>query len=200
MSGAKFRRDQGRGPWPRLQRPVVSTSAGRLASGVIVVAVFGCAGEGASDTEPNTVSSSGSMSLINSREDSAILRASGMAPGDVRSGEVDIRNSGQTSGSFRLSRTGLEDVPSSPALSSRLKLTVHDFGRPDCHRRCRSAVTVLAGARMNTWEPVKLGRFDPGEARRYRFVVTFTEGSPAQDNRYQNAATQVQFNWTATEA
>lgn len=47
---------------------------------------------------------------------------------------------------------------------------------------------------------LRLGAFRPRETRMYSFSVLFPEGGPSVDDRFQRAATSLQFNWYARRA
>ena len=114
----------------------------------------------------------------------AILTADGMAPGDVRTGSIDVTNIGDTSGTFALGSTGLTGTP----LAHELDLEVRDVtaGRP--------AAVVYAG-KLASLSSVALGDITQGEAHRYRFSVSLPFDA---DNGYQATSTAVTFLWSAT--
>ena len=113
----------------------------------------------------------------------AILAAQGMAPGDVRSGEVTITNAGDQAGAFAL---GAETTAHSGAgLANMLDLSVEDVtpGR---------ARTVVFIGKLASLSNVALGTMAQGEEHRYRFTISLplTAG-----NAYQAASTAVTFVW-----
>jgi hypothetical protein len=114
----------------------------------------------------------------------AILAANGMAPGDVRTGYIDVTNVGDTSGTFALGATGLTPT----ALAHELDLDVRDVtpGRTS---------TVVYSGRLASLSSVALGDMAQGEAHRYRFSVSLP--SDAGDS-YQGASSAVTFMWSAT--
>jgi spore coat-associated protein N len=163
-----------------------------LAGGLVLIGVslVGVQPQGPARAHPATRLVSGTLSMSNSRDGSAILTATGMGPGRQATGTVQIGNDGDLGGDFTLSKSNLSDSPGplGGALSSRLLLSVQDVtGAP---------VTVYSG-RLDGMGPVALGAMAPGAARTYRFTVTFPDGG-APDNAYRSSAASVQFDWTAT--
>jgi spore coat-associated protein N len=137
--------------------------------------------------------SEGSLALSNSRDGSAILSASGMAPGSVTSGTVTIANTGTLAGEFALADAGLTETPGSGGglLSSRLQLLVEDV--------TAGAGTPVYSGPLADLGSRALGRFESGTSRTYRFTVSFPDGgSPAADNALQNAALNVRYDWSAS--
>lgn len=114
----------------------------------------------------------------------AILSANGMAPGDVRTGYIDVTNIGDTAGTFALGAIGLTPTP----LARELDLDVHDVtaGR---------IPTVVYSGKLASLSSVALGAMTQGEAHRYRFSVSLP--SDAGD-RYQGTSGAVTFLWSAT--
>jgi hypothetical protein len=114
----------------------------------------------------------------------AILTANGMAPGDVRTGYIDVTNIGDTAGTFALASAGLIPTP----LAHELDLDVRDVtpGR---------TATVVYSGKLASLSSVALGDMAQGEAHRYRFSVSLP--SDAGDS-YQGASSAVTFMWSAT--
>ena len=114
----------------------------------------------------------------------AILSANGMAPGDARTGYIDVTNVGDTAGTFALGTTGLTPTP----LGRELDLDVRDVtvGRTS---------TVVYSGKLASLSSVVLGDMAQGEAHRYRFTVSLPFDA---DNSYQGASSAVTFLWSAT--
>ena len=108
----------------------------RLALGALLTLLLAAAavvGSGAdftaSSANPANTFSSGTLSIVNSKEGTAVLTASGLRPaGTAAVGTVDIENSGSLSGAFTLSRTTPVDSDGANPLSGKLNLTVVDCG------------------------------------------------------------------------
>ena len=114
----------------------------------------------------------------------AILSASGMAPGDVRTGYIDVTNIGDTAGSFALGAIGLTPTP----LAHELDLDVRDVTAG------RTATVVYSG-KLASLSSAALGDMAQGEAHRYRFSVSLP---PDAGDSYQSASSAVTFLWSAT--
>ena len=130
--------------------------------------------------------------VANDLEGSAVLRADALFPGETTSGEVTIRNAGDAPGAFTLSPSAASDTGAPPArpLSAILDLKVTDVSGA-------APATVFAG-KLGALPKVALGTFPAGAAHRYRFVLTYPAGTPAEiDNAYQGASTSIQFDWDA---
>ena len=114
----------------------------------------------------------------------AILAADGMAPGDVRTGYIDVSNVGDTAGTFALGAIGLTPTP----LARELDLEVRDVtaGRTP---------TVAYSGKLASLSSVALGDMAQGEAHRYRFSVSLPSDA---DDSYQGASSAVTFLWSAT--
>jgi hypothetical protein len=114
----------------------------------------------------------------------AILSANAMAPGDARTGYIDVTNIGDTGGTFALGAIGLTPTP----LARELDLDVRDVTAG------RTATVVYSG-KLASLSSVVLGDMAQGEAHRYRFTVSLP--SDAGDS-YQGASSTVTFLWSAT--
>ena len=136
---------------------------------------------------------SGSLTQSNSRDGGAILGATAMRPGDVVSGDVTIANTGDLAGAFQLSQTPISEAPGPGGgrLSSKLHLQVFDVTDPAVPQ------TMWAGG-LGAFTGRDLGMFGAGQARTYRFVVTFPDDGSAADNAFAGSSSTVRFVWTAT--
>jgi hypothetical protein len=137
--------------------------------------------------------------LGNSRENSAVLVAENIAPGDSVSRTVTISNRGPVAASLALSMAGLREKlgQGGGQLSAKLELGVEDVtgGRPPA---------PVYGGTVGSMSRQMLGMFGPGESRTYRFEVTFPSGgapsSPtAGDNAYMGGSMSIDFHWTASQ-
>lgn len=170
---------------------------------VLALASFGVAL--AATPKPKTTGSAnaqntftaGVLAQTNSHNGSAILTAGGMSPGDSAEGTVTITNSGDLTGAFALSSAALADTPgpNGGKLSDRLRLDVSDITRPATPVGVSSSALSAMPARA-------LGSFAPGEARTYRFVVSFPDGgiplsNTSGDNAYIGSTARLRFDWTA---
>ena len=138
----------------------------------------------------------GPLSITNSRGGSAVLTAAGMAPGQSPVvGDVDIQNASSMDATFALAQSNVTGT----TLAGSLNLKVVDCGTfagataPSCDV---GDPQVYSGA-LNGLASTSLGSFAAGATHRYRFAVTFPNGTPAHDNALQGLSASVQFDWTA---
>lgn len=159
--------------------------------GVVALAVSGVLLSGANlatQTSNPVTSASGILKMANPSAGAAILSASGMKPGDTRSGTLSITNNGTVAGSYQLTASGLSDTPASPALSQTLNLTVDDI--------TSGPATNLYAGTLAAFSQATLGSLPASQARTYRFQLSWPSGSSSP--LLQGAQTSVTFNWKAT--
>jgi spore coat-associated protein N len=119
-----------------------------------------------------------------SQAGAAILTANGMAPGKERTGDIDVTNIGDTSGTFALGSTGLTGAP----LARELDLDVEDIVSGHADR-------VVYSGKLASLSSVALGEMAQGESHHYRFTVSLPSDA---DDTYQGASSAVTFMWSAT--
>ena len=176
---------------------------------VLVAATGIVAGSGAnftaSSANPSNSFATGSLSILNDKENAAILTATNMVPGGTpTTGTVDIRNTGTITGTFTLSRNAPVDSDSGNPLSAKLNLIVKDCGVwPDATtvEPCGDGDdTVVYGSPANTISGmssnVALGTFAAGAKHRYEFSVGLDSSA---GDAYQGDSSTVQFNWNAVQ-
>jgi hypothetical protein len=183
----------------------------RLALGALLTLLLAAAavvGSGAdftaSSANPANTFASGTLTILNSNEGTAVLSASNLKPaGTAAVGTVDIENTGSLSGAFTLSRTAPVDSDSSNPLSGKLNVTVVDCGvfsggtAPACGNG--DDVTKYTGgtlAQMGTAGHTigALGTYSAGEKHRYQFTVQL-DGSA--DDAYQGDSSTVELDFNA---
>jgi spore coat-associated protein N len=194
-----------------MSRLSVLASQPKLALGALLTLLLAAAavvGSGAdftaSSANPSNTFASGTLSILNSKEGTAILTAGGMKPGGAATtGTVDIKNTGSLSGTFTLARTALTDSDSTNPLSGKLNVTVTDCGLfsgvtpPACGDGDDVVKYTGALAQMGTGTPVSsLGTFAGGAQRRYEFNVAL-DGSAG--NAYQGDNSSVEFDFNAVQ-
>jgi spore coat-associated protein N len=183
----------------------------RLALGALLTLLLAAAavvGSGAdftaSSANPSNTFASGTLTIANSKEGTAVLTASNLKPGGTAAtGTVDIQNTGSLSGVFTLSRTAPVDSDTTNPLSSKLNLTVVDCGTfngstaPSCGDgddvTKYSAGTI---AQMGTTGHLisGLGTYAASEKHRYQFSVALDSTAT---NAYQGDTSSVEFDWNA---
>jgi len=110
---------------------------------------------------PQNVRSSGALIAANSDNGVAIFSGYDLQPGDVRSGRVMIANTGSEPGRVRLT----EAEASNSFADGELTLIIDDITDPH-------PVTVFAGSVGGLPSAgIDLGCFEPGQSRRYRFLI-----------------------------
>jgi spore coat-associated protein N len=194
-----------------MSRLSLLASQPKLALGALLTLLLAAAavvGSGAdftaSSANPSNTFSSGTLTIGNTKEGTAILIASNLRPGGAAStGTVDIQNSGSLSGTFTLARTAPVDSDGANPLSSKLNLTVVDCGQfagattPTCGDG--DDATLYSGgtiAQMGTAGHAvsSLGSFAGGDKHRYQFTVAL-DGSAG--NAFQGDTSTVEFDFNA---
>jgi hypothetical protein len=165
---------------------VLNALLGLLALGL----AFAPAGE--ADPQMRLAAANGSLTLVNSKEGTAIFRAAAMRPGEQASGSVTITNTGTVNAALTLQPEAASDVPGAGGgnLSGTLELEVVDVTLP------AAPVTVYEGS-LKQMGPTNVGSLAPGTSRTYRFAATL-KPTGAADNAFQGAALTTGFRWNAT--
>jgi hypothetical protein len=164
---------------------------------VVLAAVGITVGSGANFTasaaNPGNVFATGSLSIANSPA-TALFNASGLRPGDVSTGTVDIQNTGTLSGDFTLATA---TPTGSTALLGQLDLVVGDCGTwtGSTPPACTSPSTVYSG-KLNALSSATLGTYAGSEQHRYKFTVTLPSST---DNTFQGKTAGIDFTWAATQ-
>jgi hypothetical protein len=188
-----------------MSRLQVLAAQPRLALGALLtllLAAGAVVGSGAdftaSSANPTNTFASGTLSIANSKEGTAVLTASNLRPaGPEAVGTVDIENDGSLDGTFSLSRTAPVDSDPANPLSEKLNLVVVDCGEfagataPDCGDG--DDTTVYDGT-LDAMGASALGSYGGGEKHRYEFTVGL-DGSA--DDAHQGATSEVQFDFDA---
>jgi spore coat-associated protein N len=182
----------------------------RLALGALLTLLLAAAavvGSGAdftaSSANPSNTFAAGTMTILNSKEGTAVLSATNLRPGNSAVGTVDIQNSGSLSGAFTLSRTTPVDSDASNPLSAKLNLTVVDCGTfvgatpPTCGdgddvTKYGSGTVAQMGTVGHTVSA--LGSYAASEKHRYQFTVVLDTSA---GNVYQGDTSSVEFDWNA---
>ena len=126
----------------------------------------------------------GGLELAASKQ-GAILSGHGLVPGDEVSGSLTIANTGSLAGSFTLSGA----VHGSTRLAEHLLLTVRE--------RSHGANSLVYSGSLAGLHAVKLGVLGAGQARTFRFSVSFRQQT---SDAFQGLRTSADFTWTAVQA
>jgi spore coat-associated protein N len=191
-----------------MSRLQVLAAQPRIALGALLTLLLAAAavvGSGAdftaSSANPSNTFASGTMSILNSKEGTAVLSASNLRPAATPvTGTVDIENTGSLSGAFTLTRSTPVDSDAGNPMSGKLNVTVVDCGdfssgTPTCGDG--NDVNIYTGgtlAQMGTGGHAitALGTYQAGDKHRYQFSVQL-DGSAG--NAYQGDNTSVEFDW-----
>jgi len=163
---------------------------GRALAGLLTVIVAAAAvvGSGADfsshSANPANTFASGTLLQSNSRSGVAIVTGSNLKPGDVRSGEVTITNTGSLAGTFKLSETNA----SNPFGVGNMTLKVDDVTGQKTTNVYSGDVGKVAA------EGIVLGSYAAGEAHTYRFTATFNKEAPNSD---QGKVARADYEWDA---
>jgi hypothetical protein len=169
-------------------------SLAALATVLVAIGITGASGASftAQTANPSNVFSAGTMSMLNSKDTLAILTVANMKPGDpATKGTVDIKNTGNLTGAFTLSKGTVVDSDIPNAMSAKLNLVVTDCGVDlDCVAGVNTPKYTGTVAAMGT--NLALGNFAAAENHRYEFSVAFDSTAT---NAYQGDSSTVQFLW-----
>lgn len=159
-----------------------------LALVTALVAAVAAVGSGADfsshSANPTNTFSSGTLVQSNSKAGVAVITGSNLKPGDTRSGEVTIANTGSLAGTFKLTESGA----SNGFGSGDMTLKIDDVsGQSTTNVYSGDIGKVPAGG-------IALGSYAAGEARTYRFTATFAQGSPNSD---QAKSAKADYEWDA---
>lgn len=131
------------------------------------------------------------------RDGAAVFEVSGLGPGESAFGTVRVRNAGDESGLFSLTRAGLSDRPgpNGGKLSERLELAVLDVSRPG-----EPAVVYTGGVGPLGVRP--LGVLRPGAMRTYSVRATVLTGQTPTvplggGDPYEGSTTRISLRWQA---
>jgi len=165
---------------------------------VVLAAVGITVGSGANFTasaaNPGNVFATGSLTIGNSPS-TALFNATGLKPGDINTGTVDIENTGTLSGTFQLATAnGSGDT----SLLGQLTVVVGDCGAwsGGSPPSCASPSTVYSGA-ISGLTGSSLGTYAAAAKRRYKFTVTLPSNT---DDSFQGKSAQVDFAWSAVQS
>src|SRR6185503_10168660 len=163
----------------------------------LLLAAMMAVGSGANfnstSANPGNVVTAGNLSHTNSKDAAAILNVTKLKPGESRSGTVDITNTGDIDGVFSIARTITADstgalTPSNP-FAAHLNLKVEDNSNGTVYYD--GLLSAMSGA-------IGAGTITPGNARTYKFTVTFVDGGPnGADNAFKSATVTTRFDWEA---
>ncbi len=157
--------------------------------GTALAAVSIAAGSGATfssqSANPANTFTSGTFTHSNSKNGAAIVTGSNLKPGESRTGEVTITNTGSLDGNFKLT----ERNASNPFSAGNLTLVITDL-TTGTQIYSGELGKVAAGG-------IELGNFAAGAARTYRFTVTLQQAAPNAD---QGKTATADYQWDAIQS
>ena len=134
---------------------------------------------------PTNTFSSGTFTHTNTKNGVAIVTGANLKPGDTKTGEVTITNTGTIAGTFKLT----ENNATNGFAAGNLKLKIEDT---------TSGTTVYTGdLGALAAGGIDLGTYAPGAARTYKFTITLDPNTPNTD---QNKNATADYTWTAVQA
>jgi spore coat-associated protein N len=158
----------------------------------------------ASSANPSNSFAAGTLSILNSKEGTAVLSSTGsMKPGGpAETGTVDIQNDGDLAGNFELTRSAIVDSDAGNPMSAKLNLTVTDCGEwtaPATPNVCGDAddQVIESGGTISSMGTVDLGNFAADEKHRYEFSVQLDASAT---DAYQGDTSSVTFDWDAVQS
>ena len=183
----------------------------RLALGALLTLLLAAAavvGSGAdftaSSANPANTFASGTLTILNSKEGTAVLTASNLKPGGAAAtGTVDIQNTGSLAGAFTLSRTTPVDSDAVNPLSAKLNVTVVDCGTfvgataplcTDGDEVTKYSAGTLAQMGGAGHLISALGNYAANDKHRYQFTVALDSSAT---NVYQGDTSSVEFDFNA---
>lgn len=113
---------------------------------------------------PGNIFAAGTLSHMNDRDGVIVLDATGLRPGESRSGEMTITGGGDVTGLYSLVKATLVDDPAVSGLSSVLTMRIEDV---------TSATAILYDGTVAAFTTVSIGTISPGGSRAYRITLTF---------------------------
>lgn len=139
----------------------------------------------------------GSLTMSNDKAGTAILTASGMKPGDATTdatGTVVIKNTGNLTGAFSLSRSSLTNSDGTNPLAGKLNTTITDCGADQNCATVGDNTVKYSGLLSAMSATISLGNWAGAEQHTYKFVVSLDSSA---DNAYQGDNAVAGFTWDA---
>lgn len=149
------------------------------------VAVGSGATFNAQTANPSNTFTAGTLTHTNSKNGVAIVTGSSLKPGDVRTGETTITNTGSLAGTFQLSEVG----DTNGFTTGKLHLKIVEVNG--------TTTTTIYDGEFGALAPVNLGSFAPAEARTYQYTVTLDSTAPNADQGKSATAT---YQWDEVQS
>lgn len=134
---------------------------------------------------PANTFTAGTLTFTNNKDGQAVINATNLYPSSSAQGTLTLTNTGDFTASGQMSKTGVVDTPSSPALSAVLTLRVEDItGTPQ----------TLYNGTLTAFSQVSLGNFTVSQAKTLRITLTYPLASA--NSALKNHGTTVTFGFT----
>jgi spore coat-associated protein N len=183
-----------------LQWPKATLAALAMSLAAVGLVVGSGADFTSSTANPSNTFSSGTLSHTNSKNNAAILTASGMKPGGTATGSVTITNTGSLPGTFSLAKSNLTNPvlgTGSERLSDQLDLLIRDGATTVYSGKLGAMGTIALDGDTGTAGTQTFGATgSPTSTHTYDFTVTLPS---ATGNAYQGTSMSVQYDWSATQ-
>jgi hypothetical protein len=182
-----------------LERPKLTLAALATSLAAVGLAVGSGADFTSASANPSNTFSAGTLSESNSKDNAAILTASGLKPGGTATGSVTIANTGSIPGTFSLSKSNLTNPvlgTGGEKLSDQLDLLVKDGSVTVYSGKLGAMGTLSLDGDTVAAGTQQFGTSGATATHTYAFTVTLPA---ATGNAYQGTSTSVQFDWSSTQ-
>jgi hypothetical protein len=182
-----------------MERPMLALAGLATALAAVGLAIGSGADFTSASANPSNTFSSGTLTQTNSKDAAAILTASGMKPGDTKTGSVTITNAGSLPGTFTLSKSNLTNPnlgTGGEKLSDQLDVTIKDGATTVYSGKLGAMGAITLDGDTATAGTQQFGKSGSATAAHtYDFTVTLPS---ATGDAYQGTSTSVEYDWTAT--
>jgi len=152
----------------RLKRALISLVTLAALAVTLQSVVFSGASFTAASATPDNSFVAGDLLHTNSGDGQVVIDAAGMVPGASKNATLTLTGSGDLTGAYTLSKSGVADTPAWPGLSGTLVLTVEDV---------TGAPTTLFQGTVSAFSAAGLGTIGPGDVRTYRLTLAYPAGT-----------------------
>jgi hypothetical protein len=173
----------------RLVMSLVACVAVVLVSAVATHAVTGLMHT--NRTAARIATSSGPVTISNSKAGTPIVSAANLQPGSQSTGTVEIGNTSAVPVALRLAQDPVRDTPGPGGgrLSSALTLRIEQLGSS-------APGSLVYSGPLTGLTSLPVGTLDPSERRTYRFTVAWPDGGTSSgDNAFQGSSVSLGYHW-----
>ena len=176
-----------------LRHPLALRGLAVTALAVVAALVVAIAAALAQPTEARlSAAPAGDLEHSNSKNGAAILSAENILPGELATGTVKLKNTGEVDGAFTL-KANVEDHPGPGGgkLSEVFAVLVEDVSKP-------AKPKELYNGPLSSVRGSDMGEVAAGSSKTLAVTAVFPAG--VSDNSYAGSTVSVDFVWTETEA